>query len=225
MKYTILFISTIIAAIFLSVTAPVLAQVPTDVTSVSPQKAVALNMLFPGLGHRYVQGGNWRGSATLYALADVGFWLGLIGTELQYQNLISNYETLAASRAGAYVDGKDRQFFLNLASYRSSDEYLQTQLRNRNWSKLDYVADRAFQWNWDSEENFLTFRDMREDAESMKRRRTVFITVLVVNRLISGLAVIRAARRAETAGTEVAFSLAPPPRYSTLPVLNVNMKF
>ena len=225
MRHFLLFFTLFFCVAVTPPLSPAQAQDLQIVDKKSPKKALTLNLLLPGLGHRYVHDGSWKSAATFYALADVGLWLGLIGAETRYNDLITNYTTLAASRANAFVDGKDRQFFLNLASYHSSDEYLETQLRNRNWTKLDYVEDRDFQWSWDTEEDYLTFRGMREDAESMRRRRIVFITVLVANRLVSGLAGIRAANRANAVLHDVAISLTPPSYNSSLPVLHLNMHF
>ena len=176
----------------------------------SPQKAFALNLLLPGLGQRYVQGGHWHGAATVYALADAGLWIGLLTAQNRYDNLVTHYTTFAAVHADAFVEGKNRQFFLNLAAYQSSDEYLNVQLRNRNWTELGYVADRAFQWEWETEGDFFSYRQMREDSESLRRRRTLLISVLVVNRLISGFAAIRAANKINNPPSRYSVALAPP---------------
>ena len=138
--------------------------------------------------------------------------------------MIQSYQTLAAARADAFVDGKDRTFFLNLATYRSSDEYLAIQLRNRAWNRIDYVSDRAFQWAWQSEEDFLQFRELRDDAESLKLRRSVLIAILVANRLLAGISSIQAANRVNHAKPELSISLAPPPPAGYLPVLRLGLR-
>ncbi len=166
----------------------------------SAGKAFALSLLAPGLGQRYANEGNWDGSATVFALADAALWAGLgIGLWRQDQ-LVQSYETLAAGRANAETSGKDRTFFLNLAGFRSSDEYLEVMLRQRAWDRLDYVSDPSYQWEWQTEEDFERFRALREDAESYRRRAPVFAALLVGNRLISGILAARsAARRTDTA--------------------------
>ena len=163
---------------------------------VRPQKAFALSLVLPGWGHRYAQGGSWRGMATIYTAADAGLWIGLINAIWQHDRLTRSFRTLATLRAGADVEGKDRTFYLNLATYHSSDEYLEFQLRNRAWDRIDYVSDPSFRWAWESEDDFLAFRDMREDAETFRRRRSLFIAALVANRLLAGLASIGASNRA-----------------------------
>lgn len=202
--------------------APVGAQAPVD-RETSGGKAFVLSLVLPGLGHQYVHGGDWSGWATVFALADIGLWTSLAGAEWRRNHLEGNYETLAATSAGADVDGKSRDFFLNLASFQSSDEYVETQLRNRNWRNLDAIADPSNQWMWASEDDFLRFRDMRDDAESLRRRRSFIITTLVANRLIAGVSSLRAARRAGRA--EATFSLSVPPHGSDVPMMNVRLRW
>ena len=178
------------------------------------------SLVLPGWGHQYAQGGTWRGMATVYAVADVGLWLGLINANWQQNNLIDSYEALAATRAGADIEGKDRTFYLNLASFLSSDDYLSVQLRNRAWDRVDYVSDPSFHWAWSSEEDFQNFRDLREDAESFRRRRGVFIALLVGNRLLSGITSTGKANR-----SRLEMSLSAPPVYERYPIFNAKIRF
>jgi hypothetical protein len=156
-------------------------------------------------------------------VADAGLWAGLIGTNWRESDVIRSYETLAATRAGADVEGKGRAFFLNMAGYMSSEEYVNAQLRNRNWSQIGFGEDPANLWEWESEEDFRQFRSLRSDAESMSRRRTFIITSLVANRLISGITALRAARRAGQDVPEL--SLGVPPAESSVPMVHLRMGF
>ena len=202
---------------------------PVQETSAVPpksmKKALGLSLLVPGLGHRYVHDGSWRGAASLFALADAGLWLGLIGADWWHGQTVESYETLAASGAGAEVAGKPRSFFINLAAYRSSEAYLEAQLRRRAWNNLDYVETRAFQWAWQSEADFQQFRDLRSDAESLRRRRPFLVSVLVGNRLIAALTAIRAARRTERPDSDVSFSLASLPASGKAPLFTLRARW
>ncbi len=198
--------------------------IPETVRPKSPQKAFAMSLLFPGLGHRYAQNGRWGGGGTLFAFADAGLWLGLIGTEWRRNSLVQSFETLAATRAHAEVEGKDRTFFLNLAAFHSSDEYLEVQLRNRAWDQLDYVSERSFQWAWETEEDFQNFRRLRSDSETLRNRRFVFLAALVSNRIIAGLFAVRAANRTN-GGARLSLTLGPPPPDASLPRLDFRLMF
>lgn len=191
----------------------------------SPRKALGLSILLPGLGHRYAQSGSWKGAATAFALADVGFWVGLFGAQWRHDQTVQSYETLAAGRASAQIEGKDRRFFLNMALFYSSQEYLDTQLRNRAWDQIDYVSDPSFQWQWSSDEDLQKYRELRDEADSWGRRRALFISALVANRLIAGLTSIRAANRANQALENMQLSFAPPPRHEEWPVVHLSVRF
>ena len=199
--------------------------IESPVYEISPRKAFVSSLVLPGLGHRHVQQGSWRGWATLLAAADVSLWLGLVNANWQRNQRIQSYETLAISRAGADLAGKDRTYYLNLATYLSSDAYLDAQLRNRFWNRVDYVSDTSFQWAWESEEDFQDFRQLRDDAESFGRRRTFLIALLVGNRLISGISAVVAANRVEEPAVKMSVSLAPPPTSATVPVVNIGISF
>lgn len=188
----------------------------------SAGKAFVRSIILPGWGHQYAQGGSWRGKATLFTGADIGLWLGLANSIWQRDHLIQNYQTLAANQANASIEGKDRSFYLNLATYRSSDDYLTTQLRNRAWDRIDYVSDPAFQWHWAAEEDFFTYREMREDAETFRRRRSLFIALLVGNRLLAGLSSIQATNKANM---PVSLSFSAPPQNERWPLLNARINF
>jgi hypothetical protein len=189
----------------------------------SPGKAFALSLLLPGLGHRYANG-RWTGGGTTFALVDVGLWVGLITGEWSRNRSVQSYTTLAASGADADVEGKDRSFFLNLATYESSDEYLEVQLRTRNWDRLEYVSDPSFQWAWSSMDDFERYRELRDDAESLSRRRSIIIAALVANRLLSGLI---SARKAHVLGRDLEYDVgvAAPVSDDTAPQLQVSVRF
>jgi hypothetical protein len=213
---------TPILFLFLS-TVPAFAQSPVvQERPPSPKIAFVRSLALPGWGHQYAQGGSWRGKATLFAGAELGLWLGLANSIWQRNHIVQNYETLAATQAHADISGKDRRFFLNLASYQSSDEYLAAQLRNRAWDRIDYVDDPAFQWAWETEDDFFTFREMREDAETLRRRRSLFVALLVANRLLAGLSSIQTANKA---GTSLSLSLGAPPTGANHPMLQAQIGF
>ncbi len=191
----------------------------------SPGKAAAMSLLVPGLGHRYVNNGSWRGAASFFVLAEAGFWLGLLGADWQQSQAVESYRTLATSRADAVLDGKDRRFFINIGLYRSSDEFREDHLRRRLWEQIDYVSDPAFQWHWASEEDLQDYRRLRDDADAWGRRRTLFISTLVANRLLAALTSIRAARRNNTAAPDLSLSLTPPLRHTAWPAVNLVVSF
>ncbi|MFT7553099.1 MAG: hypothetical protein ACI9BV_003430 [Rhodothermales bacterium] len=190
------------------------AQTPTA------RGAFLRSLVLPGWGHHYAHGGRWGRSGTFFALADAGFILGAGSAEWRRGSAVESYRTLASGRAGADIAGKNRTFFLRLAAYRSSDEFLEVSLRNRAWGEIDYVSNPSFQWNWANEADFLEYRALREDGESLRRRRTVLVATLVANRFIAGLSAARSARRGRENAVVVALS---PGREA--PILTLGLNF
>jgi hypothetical protein len=199
-----------------------LGLTPSVVHAQSPSARGAFfrSLLLPGWGHHYAHGGRWGRSGTFFALADAGLILGAAGAEWRRGSAVDSYRTLASGRASADIAGKNRTFFLRLAAYRSSDEFLEVSLRNRAWGDIDYVSDPSFQWDWATEADFLEYRDLREDGESLRRRRTVLIATLVANRFIAGLSAARSARR----GRENAITVALSPGLEA-PVVSLGLNF
>ncbi|MEX2400323.1 MAG: hypothetical protein WD423_06095 [Rhodothermales bacterium] len=187
----------------------------------SSRKALALSLVVPGLGHRYVHGGDWDAWGSVFAVADAGLWAGLLGTIRHRAHLVQSYQTLAATHAGVEGTDRSRDFYLNVARYRSSDEYLDAQLRSRSWDQLEPSTDPSFEWEWDSEAHFHLFRDTRETSESLRRRRTFIITTLVANRLVAGITAFRAARRAEPESFRLSFGA--PPRGAAAPMVRLDV--
>lgn len=200
---------------------PEIIEPPTP--RASSGKAFALSMVAPGLGHRYVRGGEWGRWGTAFALTDVGLWTGLLGTIRRRSHLVESYRTMATRHAGVDPNGKDRTFYLNAATYRSSQAFTDAQFRNGALNQVTYADDPSFQWQWDTEEHFLRFRELREDAESLRRRRSVLIASLATNRLIAGVAALRAAGRTGRSGMRI--SLAPPPIDADAPLVRMEYTF
>ncbi len=178
--------------------------------------------MLPGWGHHYAHGGKWGRSGAAFALTDITLMLSAGGSEWRRRSVVQSYETLASARAAADVAGKNRTFFLRLATYQSSDEFLEVSLLNRAWDDLEYVADPSFQWQWASESDFLEFRRLREEGETLRRRRVVLIATLVGNRILSGFSAAISVRRGRL--PQVSMSLLPV-RGQTAPLVSMAVRF
>ena len=201
---------TFLIVVGLAAAAPVVAQEPPVAPNAkTPGKAAALSMLLPGLGHRYVNDGSWRGSASFFVFAEAGLWLGLAGAQWGRGQTIESYRTLAAGGASADLAGKDRRFLVNLGLYESSDAFREDHLRRRLWDQVNYVEDLSFQWHWSSDEDRQTYRRLRSEADAWSRRRTLIISTLALNRLLSAVTSLVAARRGNSAASPLSVVVAP----------------
>ncbi len=167
---------------------------PTVEQDRSGLTALALNMLVPGLGHRYLNGGRWSGWAPVFTGADVTLALGLAGTIWHRDQQLEVYRTLAAGEAGARVDGKDRAFFVQMAAYRSQEQYVEYLLRSRQWTSLQQAEDPSRFWKWESDDAWKQYKSTRSRVDALARRRTILITAMVANRVVSGITALLRAR-------------------------------
>lgn len=205
---------------------PLLAQsTPTAPTEEkSGLKAFALNLLLPGLGQRYLNDGDWSGWATVFTGADVSLALGLAGTIWHRQQQIAAYRTLAAGSAGARIEGKNRAFFLQMTAYRSQEAYVKELLRTRRWDQVDVASDAARSWSWSSEDAWERYKSARSKADALSRRRSVLITALVANRLLSGvLALLQA--RGDGNAPQTAVTVRPGPNGQLSPRLTMQFRW
>lgn len=184
--------------------------------------AFGLSLLVPGLGHRYANG-SWGAGSSAHALADAALWVGLIDAGVRLNRSESTYETLAALRADAQIEGQSRGFFLTLARYRSSEDYIDALLRERRWNELEDAQRPENQFAWASEEDYQGYRTLREDAESLRRRRPVYAALLASNRVLAGVGALRATRKVNRAQATLALGL--PPDGSDLPSVNLSVRF
>ncbi len=175
---------------FLVETEAAIAQAP-----VKPAKAATYSIILPGLGQKYANGGSWNRRAAFYTIVDVLLVAGLVTSEWQRRHLKESYQTWAASYAGVLNTGKDRRFYITIGNHLSSDEYRETQLRNRRIDLVNYVDDPAYHWTWQNIQDLQRYRDLRNSSESWGQQRGGMIAALVANRLVSSVSALIEARR------------------------------
>ena len=160
-----------------------------------PAKAALLSFMVPGLGQRYVHEGRWSGSASAYLITETLYVAGMITSEWHRSQSVESYRTWAASRAGAIVSGKDRVFFVTIGQHLSSDDFRDEQLRSRRWDQLNFVASSDYHWTWQSRADLQIYRDLRSEADRWSQRRSLFVAVMIGNRLLSAVQALRSANR------------------------------
>lgn len=161
-------------------------------------KAFALNLLVPGLWQRYLSGGQWNGWAPVFAGADAALGMSLAGTIWYRKQQLEAYRSLAVGHANAAIDGKDRAFFVQMAAYRSQERYVEHLLRSRQWANLQRAEDPSRFWNWRSEEALEEYKSTRNNVDALGRRRTILITAMVANRIVSGVTALLQARSSDS---------------------------
>ncbi len=156
-----------------------------------PGRALWKSLLVPGWGHYYIDHEDWtRGQVHL--AADVILITTWFGFNTRASNLRDQYFTLANLRAGIDLQGRDRMFRLAVGDFNSLQAYNEYQLRHRNWNRLIEVRPENI-WNWDHDSDRREYSKLRETSDRTRQQIPGIVSLLVINRVISGLsAYIRA---------------------------------
>ena len=170
----------------------------------SPRIAFLRSLVIPGLGYHYIDKTKW--TAGKYHLAtDVVMILSFAGISIRGNQLEQELETFALSNANTNIGNRNREFLLAVSNFDNLDEYNDFQLRSRNWD--DLLPDTPEnEWNWNKSGNRTRFQDMRERVDKNNNQLTTIITLMVANRLISGLSAYSKARKLVKNMPEAGFS-------------------
>lgn len=170
----------------------------------SPRKALLLSFVVPGLGHQYVDSENWtRGK--IHLGSEIALLAGYFGLSARANRLEGNLNILARSKAGVSLSNRNREFELAIANFNSLDEYNDFQLRTRRWQNVlpDTPENR---WNWESDEARFEFRDTRDRIANSENQLPTLLTLMVANRIFSGINAFTRAREAESKMPEASVS-------------------
>lgn len=170
----------------------------------SPRGAFLRSLVMPGWGHYYVDNDNWR-QGQYHLAADVVMILSYTGLSVRSNVLQNDLETYALSNAQTDLSGRERDYFIAVGNFDNLEAYNDFQLRSRNWNNL--IADTPEnQWNWNSADDRTRYRDMRERIDRNDNQLPTIITLMVANRVISGLSAFVKARNMVENVPEASFS-------------------
>ncbi len=148
----------------------------------STGKAALLSLLLPGAGEIYA-GADTKGK--IFMLSEASLWAGFFGFRTYSSWLKDDYKSYAAAHARVNLEEKPDGFFDELAFYSSRDEYNQfAPLYNRG-EKQPYPETDFWNWEWNSRESRLHYRDLKNSSKDMSRRALYMVGLSVVNRIVS----------------------------------------
>lgn len=149
----------------------------------SPGLALLLSLIVPGAGQLYI---NRFDVGKYYFGVDVGAWIGFIALDIYGNNVSDQSMTYSVQHADiGSINGKDDDFFTNIGSFRNVYDYNNYQLSVGSYGSL-YNTSIDY-WNWDSAENQYIYETQRRDSERIYNNRIIFGSILVVNRIVSGI--------------------------------------
>ena len=166
-----------------------LIQTSGDVSK-SPGKAFFLSLLVPGLGELYA-GSSLKGK--IFLATEAAVWSGFAAFEQYSAWKERDYELYSVAHADVSIEGKDDDFFKNIAAYEDIKSYNQDQLHAREWDEV-YWDEKFYHWDWDSPESREKFNEIRDSSRRAHRRALNMVGAAVLNRLISAIDAVRTAK-------------------------------
>lgn len=158
----------------------------------SPRAALLRSFVLPGWGHYYVDNGNWN-RGKLHMGTDVALILSYFGLTNRANNLENDLYAFAGGNAGADLTGKDRTYMLAIGNFDNLEEYNDAQLQLRNWNAV-YPNTAEYRWNWKSDALRNQYTETREKVDRNRSQLPTVVTLMVANRLLSGISAFVQAR-------------------------------
>jgi len=161
----------------------------------SVKKAVLFSAVLPGTGQLYA--GN-QSKAGIFFATEAALWFGKTRFDAEKKWTENTYKKYAVTVAGADPNTSSSKFNV-MQGYISSDAYNQEIiLKARNYFLLvqndpesyqQYLAENLYTgnetWDWQTEENRLQFKDMRNRRQKYIIYSNFAFSSLLINRLIS----------------------------------------
>ncbi len=161
----------------------------------SPGLSILLSLVLPGAGHYYAG----RSDVGAYFFgAEVGMWLGLFGVNYYGNILRDDSRSFAATHSGLDKSGKDDDYFSNVGNYLNIYDYNNDKLARGEYEKI-YDVNTHF-WNWDLSANMDSFESQRKRSERTYNLRTIFVTGMILNRLVSGISALVLTNKGNNSG-------------------------
>ena len=176
----------------------------TDTPLPSPRGAFLRSLVMPGWGHYYVDNTNWK-RGQYHLAADVAMILGYTGISIRNNRLEDNLITFARSNANINLNGRSREIYLAIAEFDNLDAYNDYQLISRNWNDL-LPESTENQWNWHNDDDRFEYQDMRQRIDDNENQLPALVTLMVMNRLVSGISAFVQARNKAEMMPEASFS-------------------
>lgn len=190
-----------------------ITEMKSDLKATTNQKSPAISALLsavlPGAGHFYAG----RMDVGAYFLgAEAAMWLGIFGVNYYGGILRDDSRSFASVHAGLIKEGKDDDYFANVGNYMNIYMYNNEKLQSGQYNML-YDVNTYF-WNWDSQSNQGEFDQQRKRSERTYNLSTIFVTGLIINRLVSGISAIVLTNSANSKGLKVSSGFTTSPHNS-----------
>ena len=151
--------------------------------------AAIYSLVLPGMGELYA--GDF--SSGKYFLVSEGLlWLTYAAFEIYGNSVRDDARLYAVSNAGVSPAGKNDQFYVDVGNFLNVADYNDKKLRDRTPS-LVYDPAAGYGWQWGSDSQRLTFRDLRVHSENMFNNQKFVAAAILINHVASAINAARAA--------------------------------
>ena len=144
--------------------------------------AVLYSLLLPGMGELYV--GDYT-MGKYFTIAEGGLWITFGAVKWYANGLQDDARQFAVQHAGISLDGKEDQYFVDIAEFDNANDFNEQILRNRDAHKV-YDA-QSFYWNWDNDANRQQFSDLRESSDARFNDVRFVVAAIGINHIISAI--------------------------------------
>ena len=189
----------------------------------NPKIAFLKSIAVPGWGHYHVNETDWtRGKYHLAAEAIL--LLGYVGLSIHSNNLQQNWLAYGQKKSGVPIQGRSRQFKLAVGNFNSLQAYNDYQLRSRNWDQL-FADTPENRWHWSDDQERSRYNDMRSRFQQIDQQLPALLTMMAVNRIISGISAYNRARKKRASNSFSSSMYLSPYRMSSGVVANLKVNF
>lgn len=167
----------------------------------SPALALLYSVILPGAGHFYLD----RMDVGKYFLgADALSWIGLVSLNVYGDDLRDDSRTYSVEHAGVTgKDSKDEDYFTNIGSFSNIYEYNNDKLLRGEYHLLYDV--NTYYWNWDNTNNQNIYEQQRKSSERVYNSRIIFGSLLIANRIVSGISAYLIATNKDKKSSSMSF--------------------
>jgi len=157
----------------------------------SPGLALLFSFILPGAGHYYI---NRMDVGKYFLGVDAASWIGLASLNIYGNDVRDESRTFSRQHAGINnIDNKSDDYFTDIGSFDNIYEYNNDKLTRGQYELLYDVNN--FYWNWDDIQNKNIYETQRKSSERIYNTRIVFGSLLIANRIISGISALLLANK------------------------------
>ena len=140
------------------------------------------NIIIPGMGIPNTE--EYSKIKKHYLLREVVIWGTLFSSKQSSDIYESNYINYGVDYCGSDVSDFNYQYAINVGDYDSLSEYNDAMLGKRLSDKL-YPQDQGYNWDWESSNNRLKYRNMLRTSRDLDKVADFAIAGLLIHRIVA----------------------------------------